>query len=728
MLHNSLHRRELLKSMNAHPLCVKRRDVHRNVGRAEGVKPTANQVMLDGAWAVEASNDHSAERAVARDAEDFLRRMGVTLDAKATNRIRLEIGSRDKGFRLLVEPNRVEVHAADASSLWAGWVQLEYQMRGASGPMLVKGEFEREPAWGVQIAPPTWGANYSVPDLSPEYLGDDTFRSLAHAGADGLFVYGDLLCYATHTRLKELDQPDAAAHLKTLRDVTERARDFGVKIYFVAVGPKLPADHAAFKARPGTRGALLAAGGDTPNIHCLCSSDPDGLGFHADVMGNLFKEVPELGGLVLIIGGESYYHCFMRVAGASLGRTNCPKCDGKVAEDVIANLLKVTADAVQQHQPKANVMAWPYSAQHFWSAEPNQLRFIDRLPGNVAFLSEIDKDQPFVKDGYTKPIWDYSVDFEGPSDRIVAQANRCSQNHRNLFIKSETAHGIELLHLPYVPSIQRSARRWQAIRALRPAGVLQRWGFIGMYDSVAECVGFTARWDPDFAPETSSAAIAQMFFGSAAPHVARAWKQFDRAVGHIPVLVTGGYYLGPMFLGPCHPLPTWTGETPDAFRGSLYYLLEGEATFSPPRAATRDDLTVAQLSRIGAEPFVEPEFTAARDESAAGYEILKKLDPQTLRPHCRDELIEQQAIGEYLYRTFRTTVNVIQFLRTREKGGDNRTPLAAIAKDEMENTRAARRMYEVAPFLSHHLRLDVGVNESVKMIDVKATLLTEFLK
>ena len=728
MLHNSLHRRELLKSMNSHPLCVRRRDVHRHVGRAEGIKAAANQVMLDGAWAVETANNHSAERAVARDAEDFLKRMGLTLDPKATNRIRLEIGSRDSGFRLLVEPSRVEVHAADASSLWAGWVSLENQMRMASGPLLTKGEHEAEPAWGVQIAPPTWGANYSVPDLSPEYLGDDTFRSLAHAGADGLFVYGDFLCYARNTRLKELDQADAAAHLKTLRDATERARDYGVKIYFVAVGPKFPADHAAFKAHPGTRGAQLAAGGDTPNIHCLCSSDAESLGFHADVMGNLFKEVPELGGLVLIIGGESYYHCFMRAQGAKIGRTNCPKCDGKVAEDVIANLLKVTADAVRATAPKAKIMAWPYSAQGFWSAEPNQLRFIDRLPENVALLSEIDKDQQLVKDGYTKPIWDYSVDFEGPSDRIVAQANRCAQRGRELLLKTETAHGIELLHLPYVPCIQRSARRWQAVRALRPAGLIQRWGFIGMYDSVAECIGFAARWDPTFAPEASSAAIAQMFFGPAAPHVARAWRQFDRAVGHIPMLVTGAYYLGPMFLGPCHPLPTWTGETPDAFRGSLYYLLEGEATFSPPRAATRDDLTVAQLGRIGAEPWVEREFIAARDESAAGYDILKKLDSAALPAHCREPLLEQQAIGEFLYRTFRTTVNVIHFLRAKEKGGDNRAALVAIAQDERTNARDARTIFERAPYISHHLRLDVGVNESVKMIDAKVKLLDEFLK
>src|SRR4051794_37942676 len=193
MLHNSLYRRDLLKSMNANPLCVARRDVHRHVGRRDGAGPQPNQILLDGSWKIEASHNNAAERAVAADAEDFLKHMGVTIDPGATSRILLEIGSRDKGFRTVVEPGRVEVHAADASSLWSGWVQLEYQMRMASGPLLVKMEHQAEPMWDVQIAPPTWGANYSVPDLSPEYLGNDTFRSLAHAGANGLFVYGDFL-------------------------------------------------------------------------------------------------------------------------------------------------------------------------------------------------------------------------------------------------------------------------------------------------------------------------------------------------------------------------------------------------------------------------------------------------------------------------------------------------------------------------------------------------------
>src|SRR5439155_9998990 len=172
-----------------------------------------------------------------------------------------------------------------------------------------------------------------------------------------------------------------------------------------------------------------------------------------------------------------------------------PRCNGKVPEEVIANFLKVTAEAIASVKPpfgsdfgelsraepqgrrQAEVFAWPYSAQYFWSDEPNQLKLIDRLPEHVTLLTEIDKDQVVQRGACRKRIWDYSVDYDDHSDRSVAQALRCSQRGREFALKTETSHGIELLHLPYVPAIGRSAKQWQSVRALRPRAVLQRWGF-----------------------------------------------------------------------------------------------------------------------------------------------------------------------------------------------------------------------------------------------------------
>lgn len=733
MLHNSLYRRDLLRSMNKHPLVVHRRDVHRNVARRTDPKPTASQIALADSWAIQTARALKPESLVAADAADFLTILGVPLSDAAPNQLLIELGSCDAGFRTLVEPGRIELHAADAGALWSGWTHLENQMRAAGSPVLTKGETLRRPAWGVQIAPPTWGSNYAVPDLSPDYLPDGTFRSLAHAGANGMFIYGDWNLYATGTALAELNHPDAGKNLRTLKEAAGRAAGYGVRLYFVLVSPKLPADHPLFKRLPGTRGARLAHDphSSAPPIHCLCSSDPDALAFHAAAVGGLFREVPDLGGIICIIGGESYYHCFMRSAGSAVGDTNCPHCKGKRAEDVIANLLKVTADAAHQYTPDAKVMAWPYSAQYFWSHDRDQFDLIERLPDRVDLLSEIDKEQLMQKEGYQKLCWDYSVDFDGHSDRIVAQALRCAERGRDLAVKTETAHGIELLHLPYVPGLTRSARKWQSVRAVRPAAVLQRWGFIGMYDSAAERIGYQARWDPSFTPDAACAFVARQLVGpDLAPQVVAAWREFDHAVGHLPTLVTGGYYKGPLFLGPGCPLPVWTGPTPAAFLGNFFYLAEAEPTGDSSRKGAHDDFTIHAAGELAGPPLAvqEAEYAAARDHAAAGHALLQKLDASKLDPATRDELAEQQAVGEYLYRTFVTCHNLVRFLRLRDTAKAPKADLVSLVRDELVNTTAARSLYERAPWLNHSLRLDVGAPESLAMCAEKIRLLQGYVK
>src|SRR5437773_1612539 len=136
MLHNSLFRRELLLSMNRNPLVLKRRDVHRNVGVRGGAKPASGQVVLEGAWAIQCARNVAAEKLVAGDAEDFLKRLDVKIDPAASKKILLEVGSAEKGFRCVATAERVEVHASDAAALWAGWVHLENQMRAAGAAIV----------------------------------------------------------------------------------------------------------------------------------------------------------------------------------------------------------------------------------------------------------------------------------------------------------------------------------------------------------------------------------------------------------------------------------------------------------------------------------------------------------------------------------------------------------------------------------------------------------------
>jgi hypothetical protein len=102
-----------------------------------------------------------------------------------------------------------------------------------------------------------------------------------------------------------------------------------------------------------------------------------------------------------------------------------------------------------------------------------------------------------------------------------------------------------------------------------------------------------------------------------------------------------------------------------------------------------------------------------------------------LPKHVGEELIEQQALGEYLYRTFVATVNTLKFIRIAETAyhakKDAKAELLPVARSELENARSAKSIYARAPWLNHALRLDLGAPDSNSMLDEKIRLLEKFV-
>ena len=50
-------------------------------------------------------------------------------------------------------------------------------------------------------------------------------------------------------------------------------------------------------------------------------------------------------------------------------------------------------------------------------------------------------------------------------------------------------------------------------------------------------------------------------FNEAVDTVLAAWESMSRAVRHIPCVTLSNYYVGPSYLGPCHPLVPEAGAT-----------------------------------------------------------------------------------------------------------------------------------------------------------------------
>jgi hypothetical protein len=294
MLHNSTFRRALLAEMNKNPLVL--RAAGRASQRRAGPGATAGAGQLD----LIASPGPSARRATfppnarrPEDAADFLNRLDVTIDPAAKNQV--DPGGRLGGTRASAASSRMGGSRFTLKTVrHCGPDGFTWKTRCVrrAGRSCSRGEIRREPRGRRRIAPPTWGANYAVPDLVSEYLGDDTFRSLAHAGADGMFVYGEFLLYAAGTRFAELNHPDAR---EEPRDASrgERARG-GVRrdTLLRRRQPQAARRPRAVQTVARRRGAQLSFHPTAPASRCTASvsSSDERAGFHADVFARMFRE------------------------------------------------------------------------------------------------------------------------------------------------------------------------------------------------------------------------------------------------------------------------------------------------------------------------------------------------------------------------------------------------------------------------------------------------------
>jgi hypothetical protein len=668
--------------------------------------------------------------------------MGLAVSPEASTTMRLSVspGLGGRNCRLVCRPGRVDLEGGSAAGLWAALAWLEWEMRTRRGPLLPEGVFTRGAAWTHQISQGPWGGNYSVPDLGVEYLSDESFALYAHYGVTEMMIYGDLLCYVHSDVLGELNHPDYRRHMDVLAEASARAARYGVGFCYVPIGPKLRADHPLFARLPEVRGTGRATPSGERNVHNLCTRNPLVRQFYRETFGDLFKRAPQLAGVVLIVANESMYHCRMNWGSDGM-RDPCPVCSAVTTEEIAAGIAGDVRDGLDDAGSDGYVAAWPYTVDAGWR-DPSRRELVRRLPQRTSLFLAIEKDQAYAKQGYTKNIWDYSIDFTGPSDIMRDLAVEAKQVGRELMVKTETGIGLEVFQFPYVPAMRHLADKWQKVRQLGPEGVHQSWLFFGMFGSRAEELGLWAAYRPDMPAEEFLRKMAGRDFGpAAADEVIRAWDEMCHAVRRLPVMMLSNYYVGPNFLGPCHPLiADKTRPVPDAFHAYLFYLQEGEETFSRrPLEQARVCLALTDLPAtaryIGIEfdgkgdgwDVVLSEYRQAVNHAYSSWKSLQAAGGAVRTNADRANLDEEMLLTELVYRTFRATRNTLEFLLAR-RDLDAESPTAGdemrrVARDERENALESLAIYEKAPWLDPSMRLDGFYRPAAEMIREKLDMI-----
>ena len=691
--------------------------------------PKPGEILIGSDWSVRAEGISEAPGPFAvEELKTFFADAGeIRLKGGGTKEIVLRVAGKAKdrmeadGYSIKVSDSRIEITSPSPRGVLYGVYYLEQLLLERGIPAIAPISIERKPRFDVRMFGDMYGT-FTVSGLRIERpISRETFSAMSRFGANATFHFVDLGEFLGPGKYPELANPEYEENLAKLKQMADMAHSAGVDVYLDAYNPKLPETHPVFAAHPNARGASQWK----PGIRCLCPSDPETLKYIADSWADVFRKIPSLGGMVAIVGGEGFYHCWMRRLG---DKPDCPRCKDRSAEDVVADMMNAVFHAIREVKPDAELLVWPYSA-FIWSKEPFQLDLVSKLDPGIHLVSEIDKDYIYHKDGYDKSIWDYSIDFLGPSDRYKAQTEVVRQRGMKQACKTETATAWEHTGVPYIPCMQRWAERMDIIRREKPTSIYYAYDCTGFARSRPEELAGRLSWEPSGDTDEEIRKIAIRDFGpEAADAVIEGWNYFGEAVGHIPYL-THGYYKGPSFIGPAQPLMLDEADMPKELLGRFFYMAETDLSEGASEALP---LRPIYAENVGASPAEIADMDKALALWEQGVEALKSVREKVSDPY-QEEYQRELDMASYLLASFRSVTYCNRFfpLRTQYRElikdpASNRDQalkaldeMEIIARDDLVNARQALIIARREPSLDLAVRLDLDYSPLVKMIEAK---------
>lgn len=443
---------------------------------------------------------------------------------------------------------------------------LQRELLNRRGPFLKIGVESRCPKWSLRITSPLLHKPFDDP---ADYLlyPESYLMNMARYGYNATYMYLNLFDYISPKTNPHLASTGWRTRLNALKKATEYLDKFGIRLFFHLNTLGLPANHKIFQNSPRMIGAQTFEEG----AYCLCSSSQEVLIFYEVAAKQLFTDVPNLAGMVIIVGGECFLHCYTRPVPKTNSSTNCPRCCKRSPEDVISGAVNKFVRGINSANSNARILLWPYSG-FSWGDLDTQARMLSKCDPKAHGLVTFEKDSWISVEGKKSYIFDYSIRQLGPSPRFTFLNKAARSENRAMLAKTETSQSIEILTVPRIPIMNRWAERYNRIRKAEVGGVHTTWRFYGFCGQrTDELVDYFA-WAEKPDVEKCLAEIANRDFGPRAENlVLSAWKNFSEAFGHFPY--SGGmtglpYFRGPFYIGPAHPFifdPNTLQNLPDCF-------------------------------------------------------------------------------------------------------------------------------------------------------------------
>jgi len=559
-----------------------------DVSARPGAEPQPGDVTIDHSWSIMRESDAPTVMTAAENLGEVLTHsFGVAPAAAETDhtivlRVDPELGEEPETHSVSVTADGIEIVGAGPVGVLRGVFRLIDLMRERGGPFVPAGEETRSPLFKHRVhrsplspfyveeltgyvGPPfetKWREvtcdypAYVEEDAGPEmYYHDNLLLRLAWHGFNGIWIRTALRKFAKVSVFPEFGE-DSDNILARLRDLCQRAAKFGINVLLYMNEPMgIDEDDPFWDKYPQVRGTLC----HLKPVSYLCSSTPEVKQYLREGCEYVFRNVPELAGVMLITASEYPSHCWChtRVPGNAEqieemveGGTLCPRCAERTPQEVIGEIISLIHDGVKAAKPEAEIIAWNWS----WSMyEPDpQSGVLEALPEDVIVMGDYERgimtkalDVEYKND-------EYSIKVIGPSDRFVGCADFQRERGRPIYAKVQIGTTHENPNIPYLPVLQKIARKWQTLHETGVTGMMTCWNF-GNVTSLGTEVAGEMNWAPQPSVDDALRRIAARNFGpDAADAMVAGWEQLCTAQDDFPTSIPVMYY-GPVSRGPAFP-------------------------------------------------------------------------------------------------------------------------------------------------------------------------------
>ncbi len=519
--------------------------------------------------------------------------------------------------------------------------------------------------------------------LAEQAYTEQELSDIAAAGFNAIWVHGLLHQLVQSPIFPELGT-NSALHLTALQKLIDRAAQYGIKVFIYMQPPRaLPVEHPFWNKHPEVGGHIEEQqptddSNELVDFRCFCTSHPQVKEYLRDAAGLLAKNLPQLGGIIIISASEYSSHCIAR-CGKTLGamgetievETNCPRCAAREPADIISEIITLLRDGIRSVSTAMEILVWNWSWTFYYPQPCREI--IERLPQDVILMIGFERGGKQDYCGrHDVPIDEYSISYAGPSEQCrtsLAVAREC-QLRVAAKLQFGTTHELAtVINLPLIGNIFTKAN---FMRRHNMVGFMGCWNFGNMLSANTAAFNYFLSSESPDDRESALQSFAKNYLPDCNPTLAvAAWETFAAAMYNYPFSLPY-LYAGPTNYSlayiprpaPLNAIPSgraWLDdERGDDLSGACGYFSLDEIIAGLER--------LVPIWRKGVEQFAE----AVKNSNAAT---------------AVAELANAQVCGA----VFHSTLNTFKFYKLRlDWNHDKMADYQAIAADEIKLLRAIK--------------------------------------